>query len=528
MDPTFCKPLSRIARSTGILAMATGASRILGFVRDLLLAVLFGTTAQAQAFVVAFRLPNLLRDLVAEGAVTSAFVPVLSWYRAKGESQEFWRLSQALLARLLVGLCAAGLLGAFAAEPIVRLIAPGFAADPEKFSLTVRLARLLFPFITLVGLWAYFMGLLNSLGHFATPALGPAILNVSMIIACLWGIPHVQPGIVAVAIGVMIGGVVQLAIQMPIAIRLGFQWRWRWSHPGSREILRLLGPRMLGAAVYNASVLIHTALASLGAIVGEGAVAALYFANRLVQLPLALFGTASAQASLPSLAECAARNDLAAFRSTLLSVLRMVGFVILPSSIGLMVLAFPIVGGLFERGAFDHRSTLMTAQALICYSLGLLAYSVSKVLTGAFYALRETWIPVKLAAEAVIVNLLLSLALMGPLAVSGLALAAAIANTLNAYRLIRRMERWLSAPILQPISLPFIRMTAAALLMGVGCWLAWTFSGFAAHPLVGLPIVILMGLLLYAAACVLVRVQELSTALRWLATLPVLQSFVSE
>src|SRR3989338_2370656 len=519
---------SRIARSTGVLALAIGLSRILGFIRDLLMAQLFGTLAAAQAFVVAFRLPNLLRDLVAEGAVTSAFVPVLSWYRAKGASAEFWRLSQTLLARLLLALCAIGILGSLAAPLIVRLIAPGFTADPEKFALTVRLTRILFPFITLVGLWAYFMGLLNSLRHFAVPALGPAILNLAMIIACVWVVPRVSPGVLGLAGAVVIGGVIQLAIQLPVAHRLGFRWRMRWTHEGSSKITALLGPRMVGSAVYQTSVLLHTALASLSAVVGEGAVAALYFANRLVQLPLALFGTASAQASLPALSEQAAHDDLDGFRATLLSVIRMVAFVILPSALGLMVMAFPIVGGLFERGAFDHRSTVMTAQALICYCPGLLAYSISKIFTGAFYALHDTWTPVRLAIEALVMNLLASLLLMWPLHVSGLALAAAVTNSLNAYRLTRCLERRLGAPLLSPVGGALGRMLAASAIMAAGCRLVWTVGRFDHHPLIGLPITIVLGLLLYGGACAMFRVKELSTALQWVSRLPQLQHSASE
>ena len=519
---------ARIARSTGVLAVTIGVSRILGFVRDVLLANLFGTTAQAQAFVVAFRLPNLLRDLVAEGAVTSGMVPVLSWYRAKCSPEEFWRLSQALWAQWLVLLCALGLVGTLAAPQIVRVIAPGFVADPEKFALTVRLSRILFPFVTLVGLWAYFMGLLNSLGHFAVPALGPAILNGFMIAACLWVAPHVHPAVVAVSVAVIIGGVVQLAVQVPVAMRRGFRWGWRWRHPGASEVLRLLGPRLLGSAVYQASVIVDTVLASLGAIVGEGAVAALYFANRLVQLPLALFGTAAAQASLPSLAEHAAHEDLDAFGSTLLSVIRMVAFVMLPSAVGIAVLAYPIIGGLFERGAFDHRSTVMTAQALMCYSLGLLAFSLSKVLTGAFYALRDTWTPVRLAMEAVAANILLSVALMFPLQVSGLALAAAATNSLNALRLMRRMELRLGTPLLAPVRGPLLRMAAASLAMGAGCWILWR-AGLARTPAwLGLPTVIVAGLACYLACSWVLRVQELATALRWLGTLSLRQRSISK
>jgi len=519
---------SGIARSTGVLTLATGASRILGFVRDLFIAGLFGTGLQAQAFVVAFRLPNLLRDLVAEGAVTSAFVPVLSAHRVQAPEQDFWVLSQTLLTRLCIVVCGLGIAGVLAAPWIVRLIAPGFMDDPEKFALTVRLTRWLFPLITLVGLWAYFMGLLNSLRHFAAPALGPAILNASMIAACIWLVPRWQPGILGLAWGVLVGAAAQLLIQIPVAMRRGFRWRWHWRHPRTSEILRLMGPRTLGAAAYQVSVVVQTVLASLESIVGVGAVAALYFANRLVQLPLALFATASAQASLPTLSEQAARADLRGFHDTLLSILRMVAFVILPSSIGLMVLGAPIVGGLFERGAFGLHSTLMTSKALVGFSVGLLAYSVTKVLTGAFYALQDTWTPVKLAIEAVAVNIVLSLLLMGPLHIVGLALAAAAANILNAARLLRQMERRLHAPLLKPLSAPLGRMLIASGVMGGGCWLLWRGVAPLLPSLWALAVVILAGLGLYSVACRVIRVPEFSTVVQWFGQRPIVERFLSE
>ena len=521
-------PSARIARSTGVLAIGIGLSRILGFIRDVLMARLFGATAQSEAFIVAFRLPNLMRDLVAEGAVTSAFVPVLSWHRAKAHPDEFWRLNAALLTRLFVLVLGLGILGVFAAEPIVRLVAPGFAQTPEKFALTVQLTRILFPFIPLVGLWAYFMGLLNTLHHFSVPALGPAILNLAMIVACVWFVPHATPGVMAVAISVMVGGVIQLAIQIPTARRLGFRWRWQWTHPGASEALRLLGPRILGSAVYQINVLVDTALASLGSIVGGGAVAALYFANRLVQLPLALFGNTFAQASLPTLAEQAAQEDLKGFEATLLSVMRMVGFVILPSSVGLIVLAFPIVGGLFERGAFDHHATVMTSGALIWYSVGLLAYSLSNVLTGAFYALRDTWTPVRLSLEALVLNVILSLLLMWPMQVSGLALAAALSNSYNVYRLIRCLERRLQGGLFRRLCRALQPMMIAALLMGAGCWGIDRLVAHALKPWLELCVVIGSGGLLYLFVCRLLRVPELSTVTRWLRRVPFIQSLLSE
>ncbi len=485
-------------------------------IRDQLFAGLFGTSFASEAFVVAFRLPNMLRDLVAEGAVTSAIVPVLSRYKAKGDQEEFWRVSQALLARLTVFLFALGALGVVFAPQIVRLTAPGFAQDPEKLALTIRLTRILFPFITLVGLWAYFMGVLNSLGSFAIPSLGSAVLNVAMIASLLWWAPNSTDGVVVQAFSVIAGGFIQLIMQFPVAARLGFRWRFRWSHPATQEALRLLGPRLVGSGVYQLNVLVDTALASMSAVVGVGAVAALYYAGRLVQLPMALFGTASAQASLPALSEQAAHEDWQAFRNTLLAVIRMVGFVILPSAVGLMVLGLPIVTVLFERGAFDSASTLMTAQALVCYAVGLWAYATSKVLTGAFYALHDTRTPVVLAAEAVGINLVLSLALMGPLKIAGLALAASLSNLLNAHRLLRGMERRLGQPLIRPLYAALLRIGLASALMGAACWSVYGIFRVSAYSIIGLIGAIVLGLGVYAFMACLLRIPELSTFKRWI------------
>lgn len=509
---------ARIASSSRTISLATAASRILGFVRDLLIAQLFGTGAQAQAFVVAFRLPNLLRDLVGEGAMTSAIVPVLSATKATRSPQAFWRLVQASCVKVTLVACLLGGAGVAAAPWLVRAIAPGFAGDPEKFALTVRLTRLLFPFITLVGLWAFLGGLLNSFHSFAMPAMGPVALNLMMIGGCLWVAPRVDPPVLGLAWAVLLGGGVQLAMLVPLAARAGFRWRWVWRDPGAQEMTRLLAPRLIGTAVYQASVLFDTILASL-AIAGPGAVAALYFANRLVQLPLALFATASAQASLPMLSERAAVKDLATFRATMLSVLRMVLFESLPAAVGLLVLAGPIIQVCFQRGAFDRYSTLMTAQVLGCFALGLLAYAANKVLTSAFYAMKDTRTPVRLAAQALGVNVVLACGFLWPLHAAGLALATALSNSLNSWRLMRALERRLGAPLLSELLPPLSRMGSAALLMGLACWSAWRGLDGRAAPAVGLSLVIGIGMLVYGAACRLLRVEEASSILRWLTRL---------
>jgi len=517
--PLTGRERARLAKSTGIISLATASSRVLGFVRDFFIASLFGTGVQAQAFVVAFRLPNLFRDLVAEGAMSSAIVPVLSAYRATKSAEEFWRLAQALAVRILVAVSVLGLAGAIGAPWLVRLVAPGFLQEPEKFRLTVWLTRITFPFISLVGLWAFFSGLLNSLHRFAAPALGPAVLNLVMIAGCFWIVPLVQPGVLGLAWAVMLGGLAQLVIQLPPAYAMGFRWQWRWRHQGSADVMRLLTPRLVGAAVYQVSVLFDTIIASIGPLTGPGAVAALYFANRLVQLPLALFATASAQASLPMLSERAATQDYHAFRATTLTVLRIVVFESLPAAVGLLVLSGPIVRLCFERGAFDHGSTLMTARTLSCFAVGLVAYAASKVLASAFYALHDTRTPVRLAMEALGINMVLALALVGPLKIGGLALATALSSSINAWRLLQRLERRLDAPMIPLLIDPVARMGAAAAIMGVGCWPLWRLSSGAWPTFAALPLTIVGGMMLYGFACWLLRVDEISKVFRWIVKL---------
>jgi putative peptidoglycan lipid II flippase len=360
------------------------------------------------------------------------------------------------------------------------------------------------------------MGLLNSMRHFLMPSFGPALLNLAMIIACVWFVPRTHPGVIALAFGILIGGLLQIAIQIPVAMKMGFRFRFSWRSESSQKIMRLLGPRMVGSSVYQLNVFIDTVLASLSHIVGEGAVAALYFANRLVQLPLAMFGTASAQASLPALSEHASAGDIKSFHSILLSVLRMVAFVVLPSAFGLVALSYPIVKTLFERGAFDQNATFMTSQALVFYAAGLLGFSFNKVLTGAFYALHDTWTPVKLTMRAVAISLALSVLLMFPMRLSGIALAASIANTLNAYHLLRHIQRKLGRHMIKHLFFPIFKMVCASIIMALYCFGGWMLIGPALGQLVALPILIISGLFCYATCCFFFKVSELSSAFRWI------------
>ncbi|MFA5388127.1 MAG: murein biosynthesis integral membrane protein MurJ [Candidatus Omnitrophota bacterium] len=496
-----------IIKSAGIIGFATVISRILGFVRDIIIAKFFGTARYAEAFVVAFRIPNMLRDLIGEGATNAAFVPVLSEYAVK-KKEEFWGLANVILNLLLITLSAITIVGILASPLIVRLIAPGFLDDPEKFEITVVLTRLMFPYVLLIGLTAYAMGVLNSLKHFSMPAFGPCLLNIAIIIcAMLWG-----ESVMGLASGVLIGGVAQLAVQVPVLYRKGFRFSFmkKLNHPAANKIGALLVPRILGSCVYQLNLFINTILASLSAIVGTGGVAALYYANRIFQFPLAIFGIAIAQAALPTMSREALETDNDKLKKTLSFSLRVINFIIVPASIGLMVLAVPITRTLFERGKFDHYSTLITANALVFYSIGLFSYSGIKILTGCFYSLKDTLTPVKIAGVSLLLNVALNVALMFPLKIGGLALSASIAGIFNFLALFYMLRKKIGPLDGMGILSSFIKMTIAGLVMALVIYIC------AFKMDLNLFVVIFIAIVSYAAAAFIFGVKESKEFLSWI------------
>ncbi|MFA5115514.1 MAG: murein biosynthesis integral membrane protein MurJ, partial [Candidatus Omnitrophota bacterium] len=339
-----------IVKSASVIGFATLCSRLLGFVRDVVIARLFGVYVYAQAFVIAFRIPNLFRDLVAEGASNAAFVPVFSEYTVKHNKEEFWELANVVLNLLLVILSAITLLGIIFSPLIVRLIAPGFVTDPYKLQTTILLNRIIFPYLLLISLAAYAMAVLNSLKHFAVPAFAPCLLNISIIVfALLFG-----EGIKGLALGVLVGGVLQLAIQVPVLYRKGFKLHLfhRFRHPAAVTIGRLMVPRLFSSGIYQLNNFVDSAFGSLAFIVGEGGVAVLYFAYRLIQFPLGIFSNALSQAILPTFSTQALEENKDNLRRTLSFGMRLEFFVMLPASMGFIVLAHPIINGLFGGGRF--------------------------------------------------------------------------------------------------------------------------------------------------------------------------------
>jgi len=509
----------KIARAAGVVSGATLLSRVLGFVRDLIIARAFGAGSATDAFFAAFRLPNMLRELLGEGALSAAFIPVFTEsFNTRGR-EGAWRLAWTVLTVLALLLVAVSMTGIVVAPWLIRLIAPGFHTIPSKFELAVYLTRLMFPYILFIGVAALFMAILNSQGHFATPALSPSVLNIAMIGCALYLTPYVDPPIAALAIGVLIGGIGQLLIQIP-AIRQGSRgvpWGVDVNDPAVGRITRLMTPGVAGLAITQVNVFVGTLLASL---MGEGGISILYYAFRLIQLPIGLFGVAIATAAFPTMARQAASRSLGEVAATVAYAIRLVLFVTLPSMVGLMVFRVQIIQLLFERGAFDRTVTLATAEVVLFYAFGLGAYVSNRILVPAFYSLQDTTTPVKIGVAAVIVNIIASLALMRPLGLSGLALATTLSSFVNLGLLLIALQRRLGRlDGLRVRSL--VRIVGAAALMAV---IALSLVRFY-DPLTVevslrraalLTFELVMSLTAFVAAAAYMGSEELKGLLRWL------------
>ncbi|MFA6216713.1 MAG: murein biosynthesis integral membrane protein MurJ [Candidatus Omnitrophota bacterium] len=508
-----------IAQSAGVISIATLCSRLLGFVRDMTIARLFGVYLYAQAFVVAFKIPNLFRDLLGEGAANAAFVPVFSEYSAKHTQEEFWELANIVLNLLLVILATVTIVGILFAPLVVRLIAPGFCASPEKLAATIRLTQIIFPYVLLISLTAYAGSLLNTLRHFTVPAFAPCLLNISIIVcALLWG-----EGIRGLATGVLAGGLLQLAVQLPVLYKKGFRLKRvnQFRHPAIKTLGRLMLPRLLSSGIYQLNNFVDTIFGSLIWIVGEGGVAVLYFSYRLVQFPLGLFSNALSQALLPALSTHALEDSHEHLKRTLTWGLRSTFFVMIPASVAFMALNVPIVLTIFGGGRFDPKAAQVTAQALFYYSIGLSAYGGTKILQSCFFALKDTLTSAKIAVLALIINVVLNSLLMFPLKIGGIALATSISGIISFLVLFYKLKQRLGDFKVKEIFFSFLRILAASVCMGLACYYAVTQSkDFATSSLlqvVRLVLLILLGVCSYILFCMLFRVSEMWDLGKWIA-----------
>ena len=420
----------KIARAAGIMSIATLISRVLGFMRDMIFAFYFGATGVSDTFFQAFRIPNLLRELLAEGSMSAAFVPVLTEYRQKQGEEEAVRLVKVTFTFILAFVGLLCILGIIFSPAIVTLVSPGFVKSPEKFSMTVLLTRIMFPFLLCVSLAALLMGALNTKKIFFMPALAPAMLNLTLILSIVFFESRTNQPIIAAAIGVLAGGFVQFAFQLPSfyknGYRLGLSPSFR--HPGIRKMMLLLLPATLALSVSQINIIVSSIFASY---LPQGSITYLFYSMRLSQFPIGIFGVAMGMAVLPTLSEHAVRGEMDKLREDFSFALRLLFFIAVPSMAGLIALRQPIINLLFQHGHFSYEATQGTAEALLFYSLGIWSVVGVRVITAAFYALQDTRTPVTVAVIGMLSNIVCSFALMGPMKHAGLALAYAFASWVN-------------------------------------------------------------------------------------------------
>lgn len=437
----------KLFRSTSLVSGMTLLSRILGLVRDVVLARYFGASLVMDAFLVANRIPNMLRRFFAEGAFSQGFIPVMSRYRERHGHDEAREFVDAVAGTFGIVLFVVTLIGVVAAPILVLIVAPGFIGDGGDFDLATLMLRFTFPYLFFVSLTAFAGGILNTYGRFAIPAFTPVILNVVLIAAAVLVSPRLeQPGM-ALAYAVFVAGVVQLGFQFPFLKRIGTlpRPRWRPAHEGVRRAVKLMIPAIFGSSVAQINVLLGGIIASM---LGVGSISYLYYSDRLMEFPLGLFGIALATVTLPYLSRLWANNDRDDFSRTIDWSLRLAMLVSVPAAIGLYILAEPLIATIFFRGEFDANDVHMTALALRAYALGLVGFSAVKILAPAFFAREDTRTPVRIALVALAVNLVLSVVLAwyltetgfsGPHA--GLAAATSVAAVLNALLLYRGLRR---------------------------------------------------------------------------------------
>lgn len=502
---------AKVAKAAGVVGMATLLSRVFGFIRDMVVAAFFGAGVATDAFFVAFRIPNMMRRLLGEGSLTVAFVPIFTEYLTKKSKEEAIELANVVFTILSIILVVLSLLGVIFAPLIVRAIAFGF---DKQFELAVFLTRLMFPYIFFICLVALCMGILNSLRHFAAPALSPVILNICMIIATLLLHPFFAEPIVALAIGVMIGGVLQLAMQWPFLLKMGVRLKlnFNFQHPGLKQMGKLFLMTLIGSSVYQFNVFIGTVFASL---LPQGSVSYLYYADRIMELPLGVFAIAVGTATLPSLSEQAAKGSYEDLRHTLSFSLRLILFVAIPATVALIVLRVPIISVLFQRGAFGSAQAVLTAQALFYYALGLWAFSVIRVIDAAFFALQDRKSPLKAAFVALFVNIAASIVLMYPLKHGGLALATSLASAVNVLMLAvilwKRIGPFLDGEFCRSLT----TVLTASLIMGlviylIGLVLPWNIDASLYAKALHLSTAIGVGIITYFGVSLISRNTELT------------------
>src|SRR5438874_9380827 len=516
---TAPKPQRVSTRATGVVGIAVMCSRVLGLIREQVFAGLFGAGKNLDAFLMAFRLPNLLRDLFAEGALSTAFITTFSKKIATEGDESAWRLGNKVATLTALFMSAVTLLGIIFAPQIIFVMTGWGAWSPEKTETTILLTRIMWPFILLVSLAALVMGMLNAKNIFGAPAMASSYFNLGSIIGGVafgyWLDPHFGTrSLIGLSIGTLIGGFWQLSAQFPSLRRVGYKYRpdFNWRDQGVRTVLMLMGPAVIAASAVQVNVLINSGFA---ARLGDGPVSWLNIAFRLMQLPLGIFGVAVGTVTLPLVSRTAALGDMAAFRSALAHAIRLVTLLTIPAAIGLIILAQPIISVIYEHGRFTPEATRQTAGALQFYAIGLAAYSAVKVLAPAFYALDKRYLPMMVSIFSIIINFVLNWFFMFKVGLGhrGLALSTSLVALSNFLLLYIMMRKYAGSLETDAILGLLARLAIPALLLAGICWLALQFLfGATAVPLwreiVDLTITIALGIVIFFGAAYLLRVNE--------------------
>jgi len=511
-----------LVKSASIISAGTFFSRLLGFLRDILMAKVFGTGWLAQSFLIAFRIPNMFRELAAEGASNAALVPVFSEYLATKKRQDFWKLVNTAFIAFVIVVSIIVLIGAIFSPLFVRIIAPGFMQAPEKLNLTVQINRPLFIYLLLVAVAGFVMAVLHTFKSFVSPAFSPCIFNVVLIAGIVLADNSVA-GVWRLVWAVILAGILQIAIQLPAIFRNGFKIRpfefqkKIFQHPGVRLIGRLLLPRILGVAIYQLNILVDTVFASFSFFVQEGAIAAIYYASRLIQFPLGLFGHSMSNAALPTLSEFSARKEMNKFAETVEFGLTNILFVMIPATFGLIVISQPLIRIMFERGAFNSYSTVVTSVALAFYAVGLCGYGANKFLALCFNAMQNTVIPVKVSGLGLVMNIIFNTLFVVVLRtkIAGLAFASSLSAIIAAfilyYSLRRRVTQINSAKIIKEAAKMFLSAVIMSLVIFI---LLQELHNF--NRLISLGITICLAVAVYILSCFYLRIYQAVHIFKWI------------
>jgi len=513
-------PKQKIIKSAGKVGLLTAVSRVFGFMRDASLAWLLGSGLGMDAFTIAFRLANLFRRLVAEGAMSAAFVPVFVQYQKEHSGKELWEFARKLFFTLALVAFIIAVLEIVLAPFLVRIMAPGFSNIGGKWELTILLTRLMAPYLLFVAMAACLAGILNARGVFAVPALNPICFNLSVIASAFFFASQFGEPAVGIACGVLIGGCLQWMIQVPAARRQGMSFRVGFSirHPAIRKTAKLLLPSIFGIGIVQLNLLVDSLM---GSLLSEGSVSQLYYADRLMELVLGIFVVSLSTVILPDMAHAAAERKTEDVKGTLEFALRMISFVTIPAIVGLFLLSDPIIHVLFERGEFDQLDTIRTAVALRYYVLGLFFISAVRIVVSAFYSLQDTKAPVQIAFVALVTNAVLNWVLMKPLLLGGIALATSLASGLSFFLLISIFQKRNGRLQWAEFNASLVKILIASVVMGGSCWFVLPLLGFSPDQSLGWKAFALfgtigLGVVIYLGTALVLKIKEATFVLRLL------------